>query len=1072
DEGEFTPAAAMTYASSITTQTSGYVFTGNVNQEIIGIQIVTSGNSNPLEVSQFTVNANGTTDINDINLANAKIFYTAGSSVFDTLTLFGSAAPSLTDFVISGSQTLTEGTNYFWLTYDISPAALDGNQIDGECNNILISSVNRTPSVTAPAGFKTVAGLMAGDYYVGQGQSLPNFVTITQAFYNVERRGVTGPVNFILTNPVSVPYNVANGETMPLTFRQIPGAGTTNTVTIKPNSGTQSLIADNVSSSVIKFAGADYIIIEGSNNGTNSRDITITNNSASSNTAAIWFSSLGTGQGATYNTIKNCNISTGSNTASTYGVLAGGTTFGFTGADNDNLTIENNYITKSYYGIYLNGNSNTSDNGRITGNTIGATFGSTADYVNFYGIYLAYNTNAIVSQNTVRNMISNVPDKRGIYIGTGTLSSHITRNNINGIHYTGVDGYGVVGLYINTGSAASNDTISNNIIYDIKADGYNATGSPDNPYGMMIDGITGRVAVLYNTVNLYGDISNGSSTYTTFPAAMCINTTSNTLDIRNNAFINSMTKSASALTKCYAIYSFSNSSVYTLINYNDYYASGTQGVLGYLGGDRLTIANWRTATGKDVNSMDSDPRINNNTNLQIQPNSPLLLAGTPIAGITLDYQGTTRSATNPTIGAYETSVDVAGPDISYTPLPNSPSLSNVTTVNFATITDPNGVNGTSGTAPRIYYKKSNHNNTFADNTSSTNGWKWTEGALNVTFWDFTIDYSLLFGGTVTTGDVIQYFVVAQDNMPAPNVGIKSGVFNTIPSSVDLQASNFPITGTINSYSITSAAPLAGDYTVGLAMFNLITGKNLQPAEFVRKQKTENRETDKPISNYQLSINNLERKTEERGDRPEETRTDERYFALAENGVEYKGTLYAPYTKEFKKEHNLPDYLMGNYANITNAVNDLNNLGVSAPVRFLLLDANYGEPGTPETFPIRINQFAGGSSDNTVTLQPQTGISTVISGSSTVAIFDLFGADNFTIDGRRNGNPSGKDMTIRNTDRTNDTNSVVRFINDARNNKVQYCTIEGSSTTSPKSGLIFFSTTNLSSGNDSNYIQFN
>ena len=50
------------------------------------------------------------------------------------------------------------------------------------------------------------------------------------------------------------------------------------------------------------------------------------------------------------------------------------------------------------------------------------------------------------------------------------------------------------------------------------------------------------------------------------------------------------------------------------IDYNDYYAPGTNGVLGLLGGDRTTIAAWRTATGQDLNSTN----INQNVTQDVQ----------------------------------------------------------------------------------------------------------------------------------------------------------------------------------------------------------------------------------------------------------------------------------------------------------------------------------------------------------------------------------------------------------------------------------------------------------------------
>ena len=40
--------------------------------------------------------------------------------------------------------------------------------------------------------------------------------------------------------------------------------------------------------------------------------------------------------------------------------------------------------------------------------------------------------------------------------------------------------------------------------------------------------------------------------------------------------------------------------------------------------------------------------------------------------------------------------------------------------------------------------------------------------------DFTINYALLNGGGVIVGDIVNYFVVAQDLCTTPNVAINSG----------------------------------------------------------------------------------------------------------------------------------------------------------------------------------------------------------------------------------------------------------------------------------------------------------
>jgi len=151
------------------------------------------------------------------------------------------------------------------------------------------------------------------------------------------------------------------------------------------------------------------------------------------------------------------------------------------------------------------------------------------------------------------------------------------------------------------------------------------------------------------------------------------------------------------------------------------------------------------------------------------------------------------------------------PSISYAPLANTASVAN-RAFSGVTITDADGVNTAPGTRPRVYYKRATDGNLWNDNTSSTDGWKYAEANGATSPFDFTIDYARLNGGTgVSAGDVVQYFVVAQDLAATPAVGINSGAFAAPPASVALTAAAFPIGGTINSYRI--ASPMSGAYSV-------------------------------------------------------------------------------------------------------------------------------------------------------------------------------------------------------------------------------------------------------------------
>jgi parallel beta-helix repeat protein len=150
------PATPMTYTSSTVFQNDPYdVFQGTVKNEIIGIEVEVSGSISPLDITSFSFNTTGSTDAaNDIS--NAKLYYTGTSNVFGTTTQFGSTANAPNgNFSVTGTQILTCGKNYFWLTYDIDASATIGDYIDAECTSITVGTV-KTPTVTAPIGNRQI----------------------------------------------------------------------------------------------------------------------------------------------------------------------------------------------------------------------------------------------------------------------------------------------------------------------------------------------------------------------------------------------------------------------------------------------------------------------------------------------------------------------------------------------------------------------------------------------------------------------------------------------------------------------------------------------------------------------------------------------------------------------------------------------------------------------------------------------------------------------------------------------------------------------------------------------------
>ena len=142
---------------------------------------------------------------------------------------------------------------------------------------------------------------------------------------------------------------------------------------------------------------------------------------------------------------------------------------------------------------------------------------------------------------------------------------------------------------------------------------------------------------------------NTTSSIATNSTALYIASLVSLLDIRNNIFCNNLSQGSR-----YSIYDLNSSNTqYTNIDYNDFYSTGT---LGYLGtGNRTTLSDIVSGFGGNANSINILPNFTSPTDLHLtlSGNCSLNNAGTPLAGLTTDYDGDTRNTTTPDIGADE-----------------------------------------------------------------------------------------------------------------------------------------------------------------------------------------------------------------------------------------------------------------------------------------------------------------------------------------------------------------------------------------------------------------------------------
>ena len=149
-------SSPMTFVSSTTKQdNTSSIKPNQPAQEIIKIQINTSGDLAPLSARSFSFDTGESSNpLTDITLA--RVYYTGGANGFSTTTPFGDAYVSPKgDFTINGEQEMINGTNYFWLAYDVSASATVGNILDAACTSLNIG-MDVTPEETNPEGHRLI----------------------------------------------------------------------------------------------------------------------------------------------------------------------------------------------------------------------------------------------------------------------------------------------------------------------------------------------------------------------------------------------------------------------------------------------------------------------------------------------------------------------------------------------------------------------------------------------------------------------------------------------------------------------------------------------------------------------------------------------------------------------------------------------------------------------------------------------------------------------------------------------------------------------------------------------------
>lgn len=519
---------------------------------------------------------------------------------------------------------------------------------------------------------------------------------------------------------ITISITANTTETATASLNASGGATSYTSVAIKPAIGVTAAISGDIASApLVRILGSN-ITLDGSNaaSGT-TRDLTLTNTSTTA-PQVLTFIAASAAAANTNIMVKNLNIVNGINTSSAFVMYDGAATP--TGGFFNNVTIQNNAVKKAYMGMYLFA-ATAAGNGAntlVTGNDLSATG---TDAIRLGGIYVQGADGVTVSNNTIGNFETTIAEiKRGVWFATATVNSSIIsntitnlgytgtstggaagvtvtagntgasataniivrgntisnfnssgtgtvfagiyaaaattgvtidNNKINGIKNTNVSGYGAQGIYLAATGLTSNTLVANNVVSGVAGYGYATTGGVnDNGNGIVI-GAGGGYKLYYNTV-----VMNVSQTVAGRPSALNITsgvTGLGGIDVRNNLFVNTQTQAGDR----YTIYAGAASGVFSSINFNNFYSSGTN--LGYIGGlAKATLADIQAGFGGNVNSLNVLPVFVSATDFHLSTtgNAALDNKGTPVVEVTLDADGNIRNALTPDLGSFEFTVAV------------------------------------------------------------------------------------------------------------------------------------------------------------------------------------------------------------------------------------------------------------------------------------------------------------------------------------------------------------------------------------------------------------------------------
>jgi len=542
--------------------------------------------------------------------------------------------------LLRSAVVLNDQIQYFVVAQDNTGAVSSNTVVQFGTDPTSVALTNNNFPLIGTADKYRIGAGVSGTLLVGTGKTYTSLTRTGGVFEYLNNNLLAGNVNIVVTSNLS-----EDGANALNYFAETLGSG--YKISIKSNGDTLRTITGAYAGGLIRINGADRVNIDGSYNGTGSY-LTFDNNTTVSGNSTIQLISLGNNAGVENFTLSNCKIIGGTG-ANTIPIHIGGLSLPYSaGESNKNIKILNNNIIRGSAGVYIGGAATSlSDSIIVSGNTIGGDV--LADYLRLYGIVADQTINSSISNNTVKNIINTAAQQAwGIAIYGGFKNGVINNNKIEKVS-SGSGAFGGRGIEIRTNKQNENISVINNFVGNMTGGGSPNLSSTAN-VGISIRNTTG-LKLYFNSVSLSGNIAQTTGSTPDISAALHLGLGAGLLDIRNNSFNNTLANTSDT-SYAYALYSEVTDTAFSNFNYNNFYVSGAQGKLGFLSVDLLTLADLKSLTSANANSINNTPNHISAINLHAQ-GTGLYQKGTNIVGITTDIDGDARNISTPCIGADE-----------------------------------------------------------------------------------------------------------------------------------------------------------------------------------------------------------------------------------------------------------------------------------------------------------------------------------------------------------------------------------------------------------------------------------